>query len=740
MTLFTLRPPKRWRSIDRTLPLLASGLVVLTVAVLAWTAHFLLERALVEASERRLLGSARAAAGMIGRPGVQGLRAADSATRAADEIMSDHLLGRAPREAAVEAIARPFAPNDTSKVYAALLDTMGVPVIEFRKSGFEQPSWPRRAVTAGEANGDSVSLGPFERLGGYAAYSTVRPLRAKDGQWLGYLAESRAMFGRNLSAFRNIIGSGVGLYVGDPGDGVWTDLEQVVDLPAGTVAGDSISATSERVAAWAPVQGTNWVVLVTQPTRNVLAPVRTLLWSVVPIGLLIALAGAALMWRMARRITHPIVELTDVAESVARDTNAMPRTDEMPTEIGGADEVTRLRYAFERMAERIAEREQLEEQLRQAQKMEAVGRLAGGVAHDFNNLLTAIRSYADLMLDDMPAWDPKRNDVQEIRGAAQRAAALTAQLLAFSRRTLLQPRVLDTAAVLADINGMLRRLMIEDIRLDVRVGDGVWSVKADRGQLEQVIVNLAVNARDAMPSGGTLRISASNTTVARPTDTQVGTMPPGDYVTIAVADTGVGMDETTRSRAFEPFFTTKPVGQGTGLGLATVHGIVAQSGGFIVLASTPGEGTRVTVYLPRAMEQPVPAPRTSGPSHKGHNETILLVEDESSVRALARRVLVRAGFRVLESTTPSDALRLAHDHSAEIRLVLTDVVMPEMSGPALATKITEMIPSSRVLFISGYTDDEVIGRGLANPGMLLLQKPFSAQQLVERVRLALDAV
>jgi CheY-like chemotaxis protein len=217
-------------------------------------------------------------------------------------------------------------------------------------------------------------------------------------------------------------------------------------------------------------------------------------------------------------------------------------------------------------------------------------------------------------------------------------------------------------------------------------------------------------------------------------------MPPGDYVTIAVADTGVGMDETTRSRAFEPFFTTKPVGQGTGLGLATVHGIVAQSGGFIVLASTPGEGTRVTVYLPRAMEQPVPAPRTSGPSHKGHNETILLVEDESSVRALARRVLVRAGFRVLESTTPSDALRLAHDHSAEIRLVLTDVVMPEMSGPALATKITEMIPSSRVLFISGYTDDEVIGRGLANPGMLLLQKPFSAQQLVERVRLALDAV
>jgi signal transduction histidine kinase/ActR/RegA family two-component response regulator len=452
------------------------------------------------------------------------------------------------------------------------------------------------------------------------------------------------------------------------------------------------------------------------------------------------------MWQMAHRITHPIVELTSAAERVAADVTTdggMPASPAMvPTVMppGDADEVTRLRSAFARMASRVAERQTLENQLRHSQKMEAIGRLAGGVAHDFNNLLTAIRSYADLLYEDMPVWDAKRADVQEIRSAAQRATALTAQLLAFSRKQMLQPRVLDTAAVLQDVQAMLRRLLIEDIQLLIETPPGLWHVKADRGQLEQVIVNLAVNARDAMPHGGELRISAVNDAVMDPFETSHGVMPAGEYVAIRVTDTGLGMDIATQARVFEPFFTTKAVGQGTGLGLATVHGIVAQSGGYVTVESAMAAGTTFTVYLPRVRETPLAESGSGATAQRGHNETILLVEDEQGVRALARRVLVRAGYRVLESTTPNDALELARKHFKEIRLVLSDVVMPEMSGPALVSMLAQICPLARVLYISGYTDDEVIGRGLANPGIQLLQKPFSAQQLVERVRAAMEGI
>jgi two-component system, cell cycle sensor histidine kinase and response regulator CckA len=465
---------------------------------------------------------------------------------------------------------------------------------------------------------------------------------------------------------------------------------------------------------------------------------RALLWRMVPLGLVIALVGAALMWRMARRITHPIVQLTAAAESVASEGGSASMVPTV-TMSQDADEVTRLRFAFERMAERVAERETLELQLRHAQKMEAIGRLAGGVAHDFNNLLTAIRSYADLMLEDMPVWDAKRSDVQEIRSAAMRAAGLTAQLLAFSRKQMLQPRVLDTTVVLNEVQGMLRRLLVEDIQLTVEVPATLWPVKVDRGQLEQVIVNLAVNARDAMPKGGKLHISAGNDVVTEPIPSRHGPVPAGEYVAIRVRDTGLGMDMMTQNRVFEPFFTTKAMGLGTGLGLATVHGIVAQSGGHVTLESAIAAGTTFTVYLPRVHETPAVSENAGPMPQHGNNETILLVEDEPAVRALARRVLVRAGFRVLESTSPKEALKLAQDHAPEIRLVLSDVVMPEMSGPALVAKLGTICPDARVLYISGYTDDEVIGHGLANPRMQLLQKPFSAQQLVERVRTTIDA-
>jgi signal transduction histidine kinase/CheY-like chemotaxis protein len=529
------------------------------------------------------------------------------------------------------------------------------------------------------------------------------------------------------------------LLIGQPGAGIWSSLPDIARAPTPEELSDSIVVTAAGVAAMAPVIGTNLKVWVAQSRSAVLAPARTLLWTVIPFGIAIALAGAALTWRYTRGITRRIVQLTDAAENVAADNGdtRMQPTVLMPIT---NDEVARLRYAFERMARRVAERQTLEMQLRHAMKMEAVGRLAGGVAHDFNNLLTAIRSYADLLIADTPEWESRRLDLIEIRKASERAAALTSQLLAYSRKQMLQPRVLDTRDVLADLQGMLQRILGEDTSLRLDVAPDVWPVKVDRGQLEQVIVNLTVNARDAMPHGGTVRLAALNDTLEHPIETRHGEVPAGQYVSISVSDTGVGMDVKTQSQVFEPFFTTKPMGQGTGLGLSTVQGIVAQSGGYVTVHSEIGKGTTFTVYLPRVLEPPAPD-RRSGPRFavkQSGSETVLLVEDESAVRSLARRVLERSGYTVLEAATPGVALVMAEKHREDIDLVLSDVVMPELSGPQLVAKISQICPDAQVLFISGYTDDEVIGRGLSEPGLMLLPKPFSAQELVDRVRQALD--
>src|SRR5262245_38695904 len=385
----------------------------------------------------------------------------------------------------------------------------------------------------------------------------------------------------------------------------------------------------------------------------------------------------------------------------------------------------------------ITERRRLEEQLRQAQKMEAVGRLAGGVAHDFNNLLTAILGYCNLMLDDMPRDDGMRQDLEEIKSAGERAAALTRQLLAFSRRQMLQPQVVDLNALVHQLEKLLRRLISEDVELVTTLAPSLPTVKVDPASVEQVLVNLAVNARDAMPDGGRLTIETS---AVQLNSSYVGRHPaimPGPYVMLAISDTGLGMDAATRARIFEPFFTTKEYGRGSGLGLATVYGIVQQSGGSIWVYSEPGQGTSFKVYLPTAAsEAPV---RTTGDDEtvtKGW-ETVLLVEDEDAVRALAREVLRRHGYVVLEARHGLDALRLAERHPDTIHLMVTDVVMPHMSGRDLADRLTEVRPDMKVLFISGYTDHAAMHRHLT-PGAAFLQKPFTPEALARRVRSMLD--
>jgi len=385
----------------------------------------------------------------------------------------------------------------------------------------------------------------------------------------------------------------------------------------------------------------------------------------------------------------------------------------------------------------VTERAQLEQQLRQAQKMEAVGRLAGGIAHDFNNLLTAITGYAELLHEDLAADDRRREDVVEIRKAADRAAGLTRQLLAFSRQQVLQPRVLDLNALVAEFENMLRRLLGEDVALATRLAPGLGAMQADPGQFEQVVMNLAVNSRDAMPNGGQLTIETANVDLDDAYAREHYPARPGPYVLLAVSDTGTGMTAEVQAHLFEPFFTTKEKGKGTGLGLATVYGIVKQSGGFIWVYSEVGHGTTFKIYIPR-VEGSAP-PRPGAASVAAGTETVLIAEDESAVRAVARHALERHGYTVLEAPSGEAALDLAERYSGTIHLLLTDVVMSGLSGPELARRLLPVRPEARVLFMSGYTGEAIVHHGLAAPGIHYIQKPFAPDALAAKVREVLNA-
>jgi len=392
------------------------------------------------------------------------------------------------------------------------------------------------------------------------------------------------------------------------------------------------------------------------------------------------------------------------------------------------------------VAQDITERKHIEDQSRQNQKMEAIGTLAGGVAHDFSNLLTVINGYSSLLLRDLAREDPRRSDLEEIHRAGQRAFSLTSQLLAFGRKQVLQPRILDLNDVVTDMGRMLRRLLGEEIQLVVLTLPGLGRVKADPGQIQQIFMNLAINARDAMPRGGKLTIETANVDLGEDCVRGHAEVPAGPYVMLAVSDNGTGMDAETRARIFEPFFTTKEPGKGTGLGLSTVHGVVKQSGGFIVVDSELGKGATFKIYLPREGEK---ASKLMGLAEEKLSlkgaETVLVVEDERSVRTLAVRVLREQGYTVLEASNGAEALRMDQEFAGEIHLVLTDVVMPEMSGKALSSQIEAARPSIKVLYVSGYTSDVIVRHGVLGSDVSFLQKPFTEDALARKVRKVLDS-
>ena len=454
------------------------------------------------------------------------------------------------------------------------------------------------------------------------------------------------------------------------------------------------------------------------------------------LGLLSVLAGSGLVFLISHTFTRPLSSLVSGVRALEKgDYN-------YALESSGGDEVTEVTDAFLRMRASLQstqnEQKQLEERLRQAHKMEAVGRLAGGVAHDFNNLLTVIRGNSDLLIDREGADKFQKRCLEQIQKAADRAVSMTRQLLAFSRMQVLQPRILELNGIVAEMGKMLPRLIGEHIEYSFFPGDNLASVKADPGQIEQVILNLAVNARDAMPNGGSLVVRTQNVVVDEAGAASRPPMHPGSYAMLSVTDTGHGMDDATKVHIFEPFFTTKEIGKGTGLGLATVYGVVKQSGGFIWLISSLGKGTTFEIYLPQATGVvDKPEGKEKQPSVPQGTETILVVEDEEGVRELACQFLRVKGYTVLEAKGGQEALEVARQYSGTIHLLLSDMVMPKMNGGELAARLKEFRPETRIAFMSGYSEFSRGDLSQGFPEAPVLQKPFSPVSLVEIVRRAL---
>ena len=631
------------------------------------------------------------------------------------------------------------------------------------------------------------AAGEIRQLKDAIGFPAIAAIKTEDGKVAGYLVRWRklAASADTRQQMTRLLGTSATLYLGNQNNETWTDLANIVAKPAVDLRGKEDISTYDRngevIGLARPIAGTPWLLLIEFPDQVVLKPVSGFVKRMVVIGLFLFVMGIAGAFVLSRNITGPLYELTGSATAISRG-------DSRTVDIHQNDEVGQLAKAFNTMVEKlrdsqrelehkvqertaqleeanrqleslsqtnahkrsVAEKERAdalealyntEKQLLQSQKLEAVGRLAGGISHDFNNLLTVILGYSDIMKRNLQEGHPLRRNVEEIVRASERAASLTRQLLAFSRKQVMQPKEFDLNTVISDLEKMLRRMIGEDVELRVNLQDELDHIKADPVQLEQVIMNLVVNARDAMPRGGKLSIETSNVYLDEAYAREHVSVVPGDYVMLAISDTGCGMSEETRRHIFEPFFTTKEQGKGTGLGLSMVYGIVRQSGGNIWVYSEVGRGTTFKVYFPRVTAHVEEHKRISGAldGPRG-SETILLVEDAELVRNLARQVLETAGYRVLEAANAEAAIDLCEKINGDrIDLLLTDVVMPGMSGNEMSRILVAKQPGMPVLYMSGYTDEAIVQHGVLEAGINFLQKPFTPGALASKVREVLDA-
>ena len=633
------------------------------------------------------------------------------------------------------------------------------------------------------------TIGTIRQLKDTVGFPAIVAIKGDNGKVAGYLVRWRKLSASTdtRQQMTRLLGTSATLYLGNHDNDTWTDLANMVAKPSVDVrAKEDIftyvrNGNTDVIGLARPIAGTPWMLLIEFPDDVVLQPVNGFMARMAVIGVFLFVMGVACAFVLSRRITGPLYQLTAGATAISGGDHS--RT----VDIRQNDEIGQLAKAFNTMVEKLSDSQrelerkvqertaQLEEanqrleelsetnaqkrsvaekertdalaalhhtekQLLQSQKLEAVGRLAGGISHDFNNLLTVILGYSDIMKRNLQTGDPLRRHVEEIVRASERAASLTRQLLAFSRKQVMQPKVFDLNTVVVDLEKMLRRMIGEDIELRVSLHDELGSIKADPVQLEQVIMNLVVHARDAMPKGGKLSIETSDVYLDEAYAREHVSVVPGDYVMLAISDTGCGMKEETRQHIFEPFFTTKEQGKGTGLGLSMVYGIVRQSDGNIWVYSEEGRGTTFKIYFPRVTAHAEEYKRISGAlDGPGGSETILLVEDADLVRNLARQVLEGAGYRVLEAANAEAAIDLCERINGDrIDLLLTDVIMPGMSGNEMSRVLLAKQPGMPVLYMSGYTDDAIVQHGVLEAGINFLQKPFTPGALATKVREVLD--
>ena len=725
-----------WKSLSWRLPLLISGLLVAALAAFAAVGYRQLTGALLDVAKARVVNAANLLARTV-ESSVPQLNAdltktaADSAVRrfaqtndpiarnAATRFLADK-ISKTPQVIAIEL-------RDKKGTRTLWVDGPAVAKAPDLRQGHVESSPPK-----------GLAIGPIVADRGTLYHEAAFPITTTVGDTVGRLVEFREVSSaQGVALIGGLIGSDATLLFSSP-DGKWNNLATLVAGPPVVPDGPQIISYkaadgSDRFGAAASVKLTPWLVWVDIHKDAILAPARHFLDLMVLTGLLILIVGAIGAWLISRRIIAPLREIALASNDISTGDYARRVT------VSSEDELGFLAGAFNDMARDLARQRKLEEQLLQAQKMEAVGQLAGGVAHDFNNLLTVIMSYSSMLLADGESGDPDRSDIQAISDAAVRAAGLTRQLLAFSRKQVLQLQPVNVNAIVTDVEKMLQRLIGEDISLSTCLDPQLALVNADPGQLEQVLLNLAVNARDAMSDGGALTITTNNADLSdEHVDRHLGAEP-GKYIMLAVSDTGTGMTREVQQRLFEPFYTTKGAGKGTGLGLATVHGIVKQLGGDIYVYSELGHGTTFKVYFPHFTANPdlVVAAVEHREAPRGW-ETILLAEDDDALRSLGARVLRAFGYKVLVARTGADALRIVAEQPGPIDLVATDVVMPEMSGGQLVEKVLKARPGTRVLFMSGYTDDEVMRRGVIDGATAFLQKPFTPDMLAHKVRAVLD--
>ncbi len=730
--------PRRWLSIDLKFPVLMTAIVLVTSAVLMGAAYQRFADTLLVSGGERLRSAARIVAADIAQ-GLPPIRTQMRTLSARPELQRALVA----RQDSAEAVAILRSLADSNNIVARVIHRDGS---DLWRAAYDAsplaPSWAAGRARDGALDTTSVSVSPLIAIDSQPQYEIAHPIALPGGAIGGFVVLTRPVRLRGAETVQGLVGSSTMLF-GSPAEGVWSELGRVAVPPPPIVALDSVlrfegSARGDGIGVAQDIAGTPWVVWMEFARPQVLAPVKGLARQMALAALLVTLLAIAVTWVASRRITRRIARLNALVD---RADPATVRVTAIPMLSDGRDEIDRLEGSFQQLLERTREQQRIEAHLQQSQKLEAVGRLAGGIAHDFNNVLTVVSNYSELVVAGLPPGSPAAQDMKEIQLASERAARLTRQLLAFSGRQTLQPVRLDLNDALSIALRLLVRVIPTHIEIRHEPEPRIPAVLADPGQIEQVILNLALNAADAMPDGGQLTFRTALITAPQPSGAVRGLDDMrGDHVALIVSDTGIGMSPETADRIFEPFFTTKPAGKGTGLGLPSVHGIVTQLGGRILVQSELGTGTTFTLFFPAvdgaAESLSITGTHRITPTGSG---TILLVEDDAATRAVTRRILVAEGFTVLEAGDGNEALEVIRAAATPIRMVLSDVMMPGMSGITLAERIATEWPSLPVLLMSGYSHEEVREHASATAKWTFVHKPFTLRSLREAVQDVLDS-